>query len=108
MPATKSKSVVEIKSIAQKLEAINRIAGIVLKEVEMFTARNFSASENINYYEEIERFEIELLLFALYSAEGNQRRAARILNINPTTLNSKVKKFNLTYPSADAKAKTGE
>ncbi|HXG85681.1 MAG TPA: helix-turn-helix domain-containing protein [Pyrinomonadaceae bacterium] len=99
MPVTKSRSAVEIKSIAQKLEAINRIAGVVLKEVETFTARNFSGSENINYYEEIERFEIELLLFALYRANGNQRRAARILNINPTTLNSKVRKFNLIFPS---------
>lgn len=103
MPVTKSKSAVEIKSIAQKLEAINRIAGVVLKEVETFTARNFQSSENINYYEEIERFEIELLLFALYRANGNQRRAAQILNINPTTLNSKVRKFNLTSPTVTGK-----
>lgn len=98
MPVIRSKSAVKIKSIAQKLEAVNRIAGIVLKEVETFTAPNFFGSENINYYEEIERFEIELLLFALYRAKGNQRRAARILNINPTTLNSKVRKFNLISP----------
>lgn len=95
MPVSKIKSAVEIKSIAQKLETLNRIAGSVLKEVETFTARNFSGSENINYYEEIERFEIELLLLALYRANGNQRRAAQILNINPTTLNTKVKKYDL-------------
>jgi len=96
MSVIENKSSVKTKSIAQKLEAINQIASIVLNEVETFPSKDNSGTENINYYEEIQRFEIELILYALYRAKGNQRRAARILNIKPTTLNAKVKRFNLT------------
>jgi DNA-binding NtrC family response regulator len=96
MSVIENKSSVKTRSIAQKLEAINQIANIVLSEVKTFHSEDSSGTENINYYEEIQRFEIELILYALYRAKGNQRRAARILNIKPTTLNAKVKKFNLT------------
>ncbi len=105
MSVIENKSTVKkIKSIAQKLEAINRIASIVLSEVESIRSRSVSASGKINYYEEIQHFEVELILYALYQAKGNQRRAAQILNIKPTTLNSKVKRFNLTSAfSSDGK-----
>lgn len=100
MSVTENKGAVKIKSIAQKLEAINRIATIVLSEVETFASRNYLRGENINYYEELQRFEVELIMYAMYRAKGNQARAAQILNIKPTTLNAKVKRFNLSS-SAD-------
>lgn len=103
MSVVENKGRVKIKSIAQKLEAINRIASVVLSEVETFASRNYLSSENINYYEELQRFEIELILYALYQANGNQRRAAQILNIKTTTLNAKVKRFNLVYLDAAEK-----
>ena len=86
----------KIKSIAQKLEAINRIASVVLNEIESIEPRKPGNGEVMDFYEEIQHFEVELIKYALSQTQGNQRRAAKILNIKPTTLNSKLKKFNLS------------
>ena len=98
MPVLKNKNALGIDSIAQKLEAINRIANIVRDEVESLALRKYDCSEIIDYYEELKRFEIELIRYALFRANGNQKRAAQILNLNPNTLNAKIKKFNLILP----------
>lgn len=89
-------TVKKFKSITQKLEAINRIANVVLNEIEHIESQNSTNAEGMNFYEEIQHFEVELIRYALNQAGGNQRRAAQILNIKPTTLNSKLKRFNLS------------
>lgn len=95
MTADNTKKTIKIESITQKLEAIRRISNTVLQEVEIFAERSRPNLKNINFYEEIERLETELILYALYQANGNQRLAAQILNIKKTTLNAKIKKLNL-------------
>jgi DNA-binding NtrC family response regulator len=45
-------------------------------------------------------YERELILAALAEAGGNQRRAARLLGILPTTLHEKMKRFGLRNPPA--------
>jgi DNA-binding NtrC family response regulator len=49
----------------------------------------------INFYEEVRRFEIDLIRRALDQTGGHQSRAARLLGMNPTTLNSKIKTYNI-------------
>jgi transcriptional regulator with GAF, ATPase, and Fis domain len=49
----------------------------------------------IDFYEEVQRFETHLIKMALAETGGNQARAARLLGIKPTTLNSKIKLFNI-------------
>lgn len=39
--------------------------------------------------------EIRLIIFSLMETNGNQREAAKILGIKPTTLNEKMKKHNV-------------
>ncbi|HEX8098434.1 MAG TPA: helix-turn-helix domain-containing protein, partial [Pyrinomonadaceae bacterium] len=49
----------------------------------------------INFYDEVRRFEIELIRRALEQTGGHQSRAARLLGMNATTLNSKIKTYNI-------------
>jgi transcriptional regulator with GAF, ATPase, and Fis domain len=49
----------------------------------------------INFYDEVQRFETHLIKMALTETAGNQARAARLLGIKATTLNSKIKLFNI-------------
>jgi transcriptional regulator with GAF, ATPase, and Fis domain len=49
----------------------------------------------INFYEEVRRFEIDLIRRALEQTGGHQSRAARLLGMNATTLNSKIKTYNI-------------
>lgn len=52
-------------------------------------------SRGINFYDEVRRFEIELIHRALAQTNGHQSRAARLLGMNATTLNSKIKTYNI-------------
>src|SRR5258707_4880589 len=49
----------------------------------------------INFYEEVRRFEIDLIRRALEQTGGHQSRAARLLGMNAPTLNSKIKTYNI-------------
>lgn len=51
--------------------------------------------ESIRFYQEVERFEIALIKAALKKSRGHQLQAARLLNLNPSTLNAKIKQYNL-------------
>lgn len=44
----------------------------------------------------VETFEADLIRCALMRTGGNQRRAARLLNIKATTLNNKIKKMGIS------------
>jgi len=49
----------------------------------------------IDFYDEVQRFETHLIKMALTETGGNQAKAARLLGIKATTLNSKIKLFNI-------------
>ncbi len=53
-------------------------------------------SRGTNFYDEVRRFETDLIRRALDQTSGHQSRAARLLGLNATTLNSKIKTYNIT------------
>jgi DNA-binding NtrC family response regulator len=53
----------------------------------------------INFYDQVRRFEIDLIRRALEQTGGHQSRAARLLGMNATTLNSKIKTYNISLRS---------
>ncbi len=59
--------------------------------------RSLNLSEGIDFYNEVERFETGLIRLALDQTSGHQARAAKLLNIKPTTLNSKIKLYGIEY-----------
>lgn len=52
-------------------------------------------ARGVNFYDEVKRFEIDLIRRALDQTGGHQSRASRLLGLNATTLNSKIKTYNL-------------
>jgi transcriptional regulator with GAF, ATPase, and Fis domain len=56
-------------------------------------------SRGVNFYDEVRRFEIDLIRRALDQTNGHQSRAARLLGMNATTLNSKIKTYNIQLRS---------
>jgi transcriptional regulator with GAF, ATPase, and Fis domain len=59
--------------------------------------RSLNMAEGIDFYKEVERFEIELIRLALDRTHGCQAKAAKLLQIKPTTLNSKIKMLGIEY-----------
>jgi transcriptional regulator with GAF, ATPase, and Fis domain len=68
----------------------------LLREVqsigEIYT---LSLESGLDFYAEVRRFEIDLIKRALLQTAGHQVRAARLLNLKVTTLNSKIKHYNI-------------
>jgi DNA-binding NtrC family response regulator len=56
---------------------------------------NIGIGRGVNFYDEVKRFEIDLIRRALDQTGGHQSRAARLLGLNATTLNSKIKSYNI-------------
>jgi DNA-binding NtrC family response regulator len=54
-------------------------------------------SRGVNFYDEVRRFEIGIIRSALEQTGGHQSRAARLLGMNATTLNSKIKTYNIQW-----------
>ena len=52
--------------------------------------------QNFDFYEEVRRFEVDLIKRALLQTGGHQVRAAKLLNLKVTTLNSKIKHYNIS------------
>ena len=59
------------------------------------TSADIDISRGVNFYDEVRRFEIDLIRRALEQTSGHQSRAARLLGLNATTLNSKIKSYNI-------------
>jgi DNA-binding NtrC family response regulator len=49
----------------------------------------------VDFYERVRQFEINLIKLALARTGGHQRRAARLLRLNRSTLNAKIKLYKL-------------
>jgi hypothetical protein len=67
-------------------------------------ARQLRIEQGINLYDEVSRFECELIRCALAHTGGNQVRAARLLGLKTTTLHNKIKHYRIPVRKASATA----
>lgn len=65
-------------------------------------------TQGINFYDEVSRFEINLILFALKQTGWCQRRAALLLGLKTTTLNYKIKAYNINWKNSCAVTTEGQ
>ena len=70
------------------------LLGKIMKDSEG-TSAEIDLARGVNFYEEVKRFEIDIIRRALDQTGGHQSRAARLLGLNATTLNSKIKTYNI-------------
>ena len=82
-----------------RIEMLKNVALNLLKEVQVLsTLEAADIVRGIQFYDEVERFERELITRALELTGGHQVRAARLLGLKVTTLNSKVKRYQIPLP----------
>jgi DNA-binding NtrC family response regulator len=65
------------------VQSINEVGGVAIES-------------GFDFYDEVSRFEINLIRRALVQTGGHQVRAAKLLNLKVTTLNSKIKHYQIS------------
>lgn len=86
-----------LTSSRHKVASVKQLAIRLLREVQSLReveVKNLGAG--VDFYAEVSRFEIDLIKCALLQTAGHQRQAARLLNLKVTTLNSKIKHYNIS------------
>ena len=91
---------------AERVSKIRDLANALLDEAESLdhdhalaevsaTFENLSLKSQVDFFEEVRRFEMKLISRALELSGGNQARAARLLGLGTTTLNYKIKAYQM-------------
>ena len=98
-----------LNSSQHKIASVKQLAIRLLREVQSLREVEVrSLGAGVDFYAEVSRFEIDLIKCALLQTAGHQRQAARLLNLKVTTLNSKIKHYNISVEgfSADLTSET--
>jgi DNA-binding NtrC family response regulator len=81
---------------AAKREILKTVAYTLLRQVYGVTEpQEVDASQGVDFYDEVRRFEISLIQQALFYTSGKQTAAAALLTLNVTTLHSKIKFYGI-------------
>jgi DNA-binding NtrC family response regulator len=89
-------------SAARTLRDIIAALTIAVEASETVAARDVAfIGDGIDFFAEVDRFEIKMITQALRLARGSQIKAARLLGLNATTLNSKIKALNIDWKTGD-------
>jgi len=84
-----------------RIDGLRQLTMQLFREVQSISdVESVKVETGVDYYEEVRRFEVDMIMRALMQTAGHQRRAARLLNLKVTTLNSKIKLFNIKIDDA--------
>jgi transcriptional regulator with GAF, ATPase, and Fis domain len=82
-------------TLDNRLEALKDVALTLLETVDSLRGGQPVRDHNVKLQDEVQRFETELIRAALERTGGNQARAARLLGVKHTTLNAKIKRYQI-------------
>lgn len=84
------------QNAAKNIDTLKDLTIRLLREVHSISeVHQLSFETGLDFYDEVTRFEIDLIKRALLQTSGHQGRAAKLLNLKVTTLNSKIKHYNI-------------
>ena len=94
--------------VRERVQRLVELAYSLLRETETLARDNaftetagqlksLDVAGGIDFNEEVRQFEIGLIKLGLDHVGGSQAKAARLLRIKPTTLNSKIKTLGIQY-----------
>ena len=96
MSAAKTADAQNESALNSRIEALKDVALSLLHEVQSLgEVQSSEIRRGIDFYEEVRRFEADLIRRALVQTGGHQVRAARLLGLKVTTLNSIIKRYNI-------------
>ncbi len=95
--------VVENGGFNHRLEVLRGLVKSIASEIEEIVegqpeerAKNHNGFE-LSFDEQVRKFEFDLIKYALFRAGGRQNKAAELLKLKPTTLNWKIKRYNIPF-----------
>jgi DNA-binding NtrC family response regulator len=87
---------VDEATLSNHVETLKELAQALIREIDSLRHTQLpDVTRGVDFYEEVERFEVNLIRSALERTGGHQTRAARLLGINVTTLNHKIKRYGI-------------
>jgi len=105
MSTSISKSAKPLPQRAKINDVIARDQLISLRQLTLELQRQLEALNQspstregtLDFYIEVQRFEIALIKQALRVTGGHQTKAAQLLNLNSTTLNAMIKRYRIKF-----------
>ena len=98
LPAAENGAAVIRSEVAMdnRLNTLREVALTLLREVESLrVSQSGGDRRRVKLHDEVQKFEIDLIRSALGRTGGNQTRAAQILGVKITTLNTKIKRYKI-------------
>jgi len=90
-------SVMSEFSLDVRLNTLKETALQILDEVESLAiSAPVDVKSCASFSDEVRQFEVSLIRAALGRTSGSQTQAARLLGLKPTTLNAKIKRYNIS------------
>ena len=90
----------ELRTSSRRITALKTLTLQLLREVQSIgEIKVLEIDRGLDFYNEIARFEIDLITRALVLTGVHQAHAAKLLNLKVTTLNSKIKSYNINPKS---------
>jgi len=96
-PSASQSTLLREATLENRLNALRDIALTLLSEVDLLRSAPPARGEgSLNLYDEVQRFEIDLIRSALQKTNGSQVRAAQLLSVKQSTLNAKIKRYQIS------------
>jgi len=84
------------ENVDVRLNTLRETVLQLLGEVESLSiSRPIDIKHGARFSDEVRQFEVNLIRTALGRTSGSQIRAAKLLGLKPTTLNAKIKRYNI-------------
>lgn len=87
----------EDAALTARLDTLQATALSLVREIKSLgiTKSKVDVTAGVDFYDEVRRFEADLIRQALILTDGHQVRAARLLGLGVTTLNSMIKRYGI-------------
>lgn len=90
------------ESFGSRIDALRAVTMLLLREIdslEKSISVGDAPSDDADYClsEKLEKLEIDMIRCALIKTNGRQNQAAKLLGMKQTTLNAKIKKYEIEW-----------
>ncbi len=95
--AGQSEGLLREATLDNRLDALRDVALTLLSALDSLRSTHPVRDRSLKLQDEVQRFETDLIRTALERTGGNQARAARLLGVKHTTLNAKIKRYQICW-----------